>query len=235
MLWTGPLSSKNRWFEDQIERFPYSFLDVAIGKLCSVFEIQSPVQYELVYRVTKYRPQKPDQIGQEGSTWLLLKPALRFGIMFSGCSPRCIIFDHDFLGRLMPTVGKREGTIRQPHNQVRMPTNFRELRCEHVSASEAGDGFQVLFEKTPDSQEGYVLVQRHFEFPDGGKCYLETDDQKFCGHFRFRSARLSRYRFQMVFGIGPVREITVFFKATDSAYAEVQRVLHIMIPKIRFT
>ena len=36
----------------------------------------------------------------------------------------------------------------------------------------------------------------------------------------------------MVFGIGPVREITVFFKATDSAYAEVQRVLQIMIPEI---
>ena len=80
-----------------------------------------------------------------------------------------------------------------------------------------------------------MLVQRHFEFPDGGKCYLETDDQEFCGHFRFRSARLSRNRFQMVFGIRPVREVTVFFKATDSAYAEVQRVLQIMIPEIRLT
>ncbi len=116
-----------------------------------------------------------------------------------------------------------------------MPTNLREFRCEHVSVSEAGDGFQVLFEKTPDSEEGYVLVQRHFEFPDGGKCYLETDDQEFCGHYCFRSAWLSRNRFQMVFGIGPVREITVFFKAKDSAYAEVQRVLQIMIPEIRLT
>lgn len=135
----------------------------------------------------------------------------------------------------MPTGGKREGTIRQSHNQVSMPTNLREFCCEHVSVSEAGDGFQVLFEKTPGSEEGYVLVQRHFELPDGGKCYLETDDQEFCGHFRFRGAQLSRTRFQMLFGIGPVREITVFFKATDSAYAEVQRVLQIMIPEIRLT
>jgi len=36
----------------------------------------------------------------------------------------------------------------------------------------------------------------------------------------------------MEFGIGPVREIMFFFKATDSAYAEVQRVLKIMIPEI---
>jgi hypothetical protein len=32
-----------------------------------------------------------------------------------------------------------------------------------------------------------------------------------------------------------VREITVFFKATDSVHAEVQRVLQIMIPEIRLT
>jgi hypothetical protein len=117
-----------------------------------------------------------------------------------------------------------------------MFTNPREFHCERVSVSEIGDGFQVLFEKTPDSEEGYVLVQRHFEFPDGGKCYLETDDQEFCGHFCFRSARLSRNWFKMVFGTTkPIREVTVFFKATDSAYAEVQRVLQIMIPEIRLT
>jgi hypothetical protein len=39
----------------------------------------------------------------------------------------------------------------------------------------------------------------------------------------------------MVFGLKPIREITVFFKATDSAYAEVERVLQIMIPEIRLT
>ena len=116
-----------------------------------------------------------------------------------------------------------------------MPTESRESYCEHVSVSEAGDGFQVLFEKTRGSEERYVLVQRHFEFPDGGKCYLETDDQEFCGHFRFRHARLSRNRFQMVFGIRPVREVPVFFEATNSVYAEAQRVLQIMVPEIRLT
>ena len=38
-----------------------------------------------------------------------------------------------------------------------------------------------------------------------------------------------------MFGIGPFREIRVFFRATDSAYAEIQRVLQIMIPDIRLT
>jgi hypothetical protein len=132
-------------------------------------------------------------------------------------------------------MGNRKGTIKASLNQVSMHTNLREFRCEHVSVSEVGDGFQILFEKTLGGEEGYVLIQRHFEFPDGGKCYLETDDREFCGHFHFRGAQLSRNRFQMVFGIRSVRKTTVFFKAADSVYAEVQRVLQIMIPEIRLT
>jgi hypothetical protein len=113
-----------------------------------------------------------------------------------------------------------------------MPTHIRELRCEHVSASEAGDGFQVLFEKAPDGDEGYVIVQRHFESPDKGQCYLETDDPEFCGHFRIQSAHLSRNQFQITVDSEPVKEITVLFSATDPVYVEVRRVLQIMIPGI---
>jgi hypothetical protein len=115
---------------------------------------------------------------------------------------------------------------------VTMTHHIVELRCEHVSATEAGDGFQVLFETTRDSLEGYLLIQRHFEFPDEGKCYLETEAREFCGHFRIRSANLSRTRFQIAFGNASVKRIVVLFTATDSVYAEVKRVLQIMIPKI---
>ena len=76
------------------------------------------------------------------------------------------------------------------------------------------------------------MIQRHFEFPDGGKCYLETDDRDFCGHFRIRSANLSRDRLQITFGNAPVKTIVVRFTATDSVYAEVERVLRIMIPQL---
>jgi hypothetical protein len=109
-----------------------------------------------------------------------------------------------------------------------------EFCCEHVSATEAGDGFQVLFETTRDSLEGYVLIQRHFEFPDGGKCYLETEAREFCGHFLIHSANLSRNRFEIAFGNAPAKGIRVLFSATDSVYVEVKRVLQIMIPKIAF-
>jgi hypothetical protein len=101
-----------------------------------------------------------------------------------------------------------------------------------VTASEAGDGFQVLFERSPDNDGGYVLVQRHFESPDREECYVESDDRQFSGHFRIRRAHLSRDRFQMTFGRRPERRIAVLFDATDSVYAQVARVLRIMIPEL---
>ena len=113
-----------------------------------------------------------------------------------------------------------------------MSTNVRDFPCDHVSASQDGDGFQVLFEKTPDTDEGYVLVQRHFELPDGGECYVETEDPDFCGHYHIRNAQLSRNRFHMEFGNKPVKQVTVSFNATDSTYNEAKRVLQIMIPEL---
>jgi hypothetical protein len=101
-----------------------------------------------------------------------------------------------------------------------------------VTASGAGDGFQVLFERSPDNDGGYVLVQRHFESPDRGECYVESDDREFSGHFRIRRAYLSRDRFRVTFGRRPERRIAVLFDATDSVYAQVEHVLRIMITDI---
>jgi hypothetical protein len=46
-----------------------------------------------------------------------------------------------------------------------------------VSASEAGDNVQLLLEKTPDGDDEYFLIQRQFEFPDEGECYVETNSR----------------------------------------------------------
>jgi hypothetical protein len=51
-----------------------------------------------------------------------------------------------------------------------MSESIRRWYCQRVSASEAGDGFQVFFENAPGGNGKYVLIQRHFESPDSGKC-----------------------------------------------------------------
>jgi hypothetical protein len=114
-----------------------------------------------------------------------------------------------------------------------MPENVREFHCGYVSASEGGgEYFQVLFEKTQDSDEGYLVVQRQFEMPHVGECYVETDDLEFCGHFRIRNARLTRNQFEVEFGDRPARMMKVSFDATDSAYADAKHTLQIMIPDL---
>jgi len=116
---------------------------------------------------------------------------------------------------------------------TKMRAKLKELRCEYVSASEAGgEYFQVLFEKARDNDEGYLLVQRQFEMPDGGRCYVETDDSEFVGHFRLRNARLSINQFEFDFGNGGTRTVRVSFDVAESAYAQARRVLRIMIPDL---
>jgi hypothetical protein len=90
----------------------------------------------------------------------------------------------------IPTGPGRETVFKLTYG-VHMPANIRRFRCAHVSATEAGEGPQVLFAKAPESDEEYVLFQRHFQFPDGEECYVESDDPEFCSHFRIHSARLS--------------------------------------------
>jgi hypothetical protein len=113
-----------------------------------------------------------------------------------------------------------------------MPENTREWDCEHVSASEAGDYFQVMFAKAPASDEEYLLIQRQFESPDNGKCYVETDDPAFCGHYRIVAAQLSRNRFLISLADAPLKNVVVSFNATESDYAEAKRVLLIMAPEL---
>jgi len=64
------------------------------------------------------------------------------------------------------------------------------LNCKHVSASEAGDYFQFLFEKERDDDKEYFLIQRQFEFPDGDKCYVKNQGEDYIGHNKIRKSAI---------------------------------------------
>lgn len=81
--------------------------------------------------------------------------------------------------------------------------NAMRFRAKYVSASENGDYYQVTFDNRdaasdaadvhgPDSP--YLLMQRQFEDPDGGECYVETHEEGYIGHFRLRSIEFSPSR-----------------------------------------
>ncbi len=104
------------------------------------------------------------------------------------------------------------------------------IRLDHVSASESGEYFQVIFKAEEDGDGAYVLIQRQFEDDDGGFCYLETHDEDYIGHFKVARAALDRNRFCLHLRRKQAAEVEVTFKTTDQNYNHVARIMRIMIP-----
>jgi hypothetical protein len=78
--------------------------------------------------------------------------------------------------------------------------NAMRFRAKYVSASENSDYYQVVFENTDpagnaaDMDSPYLLIQRQFEDPDGGRCYVENHDEGYIGQFWLRSIEFSPSR-----------------------------------------
>jgi hypothetical protein len=74
-------------------------------------------------------------------------------------------------------------------------TSLMRFHAKYVSAAEAGDYYQVSFETEdpgddatdpPGLDSPYLIIQRQFETPDGGRCYVETHDHGYVGHYRLK-------------------------------------------------
>ena len=104
-----------------------------------------------------------------------------------------------------------------------------QMQFNSVSASEAGDSFQVLFEEEVDNSEArYFLVQCQFEFPDEEEFYIESDDTRLCGHFEVKTATLSRQSLRLEMPSTKWKIIQVQFQTDDEGYGELERVLKTM-------
>ena len=107
------------------------------------------------------------------------------------------------------------------------------IQLHDVSASESGDYYQVLFEGKLDGEQAYVLVQRQFELPDGGLCYVESHDRNYIGHFKVTHAELGRTWFFLKLPRKTAAELEVVFNTTDKNWRQVARIMQIMIPRLR--
>jgi hypothetical protein len=112
------------------------------------------------------------------------------------------------------------------------------IYADYVSVSQSGDYYQVMFEqKDPDGEEDgmdakYILIQRQFESPDGGRIYVESHDENYIGHFKVAGAKLDPKRLSLTLDRKNVAVIEVTFETSAKNYAEVKRVMRIMIPNI---
>jgi hypothetical protein len=107
------------------------------------------------------------------------------------------------------------------------------IQLHDISASESGDYYQVLFEGALDGEQAYVLVQRQFELPDGGLCYVESHDKNYIGHFKVTYAELGRNRFFLKLARKTAAEVEVVFNTTEKNWRQVVRIMQFMIPRLR--
>ena len=108
---------------------------------------------------------------------------------------------------------------------------MKKLQANRVCVSDDGDYFQVLFEEEWDSLKNYFLIQRNFEHdydeePD--RCYIETDNEGFCGHLDIEKAELDRNRFYLKLADKKDGEIEITFQIRNENYLEAKRVLKII-------
>lgn len=124
---------------------------------------------------------------------------------------------------VLRTAGDRQGVIMTRAAPMK-------IRLDHVTPAETGDYFQVLFEAGADGDGAYVLIQRQFEDPDSGRCYIETHDDDYIGYFDVVRASLARNRFCLELRRAHSAKVEVTFETTGRKYGEVAKVMRIMIP-----
>ena len=105
------------------------------------------------------------------------------------------------------------------------------FHANHVSTSVSGDYYQIMFEANEDSAEldgPYLIIQRQFEMPDGGRCYIETHDEEYVGHFQMRHIDFRPDGISVEIGRSKNNVIDVTFDMTTSAFEEAVPVLKII-------
>ena len=112
------------------------------------------------------------------------------------------------------------------------------IRLDYVSVSVAGDYYQVMFEEKEEDEwdetldTPYVLIQRQFEMPDGGRIYIETHDENFIGHFAVTRSKLGPNQLFLQLRRNRHAELEVTFNTSKHKYMGLKEALRNMIPSI---
>nr|WP_294565741.1 hypothetical protein [uncultured Rhodopila sp.] len=95
----------------------------------------------------------------------------------------------------------------------------------------SGDYYQALFEadeEADDPGSPYLLIQRQFEMPDGGECYIETHDANYIGHFLLRRVEFTSEKLSVQIDRPGDNRIDVTFKMASRDFKKALRVVKII-------
>ena len=118
-----------------------------------------------------------------------------------------------------------------------METSLMKFHAKYVSAAEAGDYYQVSFDAedpgddatdSPGVDSPYLIIQRQFETPDGGRCYVETHDHGYVGHYRVKLIAFSPTQLVVVIERKSNARVEVTYALDAVEFDEVRRVVNII-------
>ena len=107
------------------------------------------------------------------------------------------------------------------------------FQANYVSTSVFGDGdyYQAMFQAeqdTDDPDSPYLLIQRQFEDPDDNWCYIETHDEKYCGHFLLRRVDFAPQKLSIELDRPRDNFVSVTFAMVATEFAEASQVVKII-------
>jgi len=111
------------------------------------------------------------------------------------------------------------------------------LYAKRVSAVASGDYYQVLFDSEDRDEEQvdpfdqpapYLMVQSQFEFFDGGKCYVESDNDEYVGHFKLKLVEFTPTCLAFEIARRDHNRVEVSFALTPAEFEEAEPIVEVI-------
>jgi hypothetical protein len=73
-----------------------------------------------------------------------------------------------------------------------------------------------------------LLVQRQFEFFDGGTCYIESEDEEYTGHFKLKLVEFSSTRLAIEIARIDHNQVEVHFELTTAEFVKALPIVEVI-------
>jgi hypothetical protein len=114
------------------------------------------------------------------------------------------------------------------------------FHAKYVSAVETGDYYQITFETEDPNDDAtdplglgspYLIIQRQFETADRGRCYVETHDHGYVGHYRLKLIAFSPTHLVVAIDRKSNTHVEVTYDLDAGEFDEVRRILNIIFDR----
>lgn len=111
------------------------------------------------------------------------------------------------------------------------------LDAKRISATASGDYYQVLLDSEDRDEEQldpfdqpapYLMVQCQFEFFDGGKCHVESNDDEYIGHFKLKLIEFSPTRLAFEIARQNHNHVEVSFALTAAEFDDALPIVEVI-------